>query len=182
MRPYTTSWIAQQRASSTHTKEFLGLYEVAEQVARTRGDRCRSGSVSVLGAPVTPATTPAAVLGACAIGLALGAGVGLLMYAGLARIPAGRVFGITNVLIALLAGSIASQLAKALAQAGLVERWSAPLWDSSAALAPDSALGTFLHALVGYDARPSGAQLAAYAAVLALIFFGSRLLGRPRAA
>jgi len=86
------------------------------------------------------------------------------------------------VLIALLAGSIASQLAKALAQAGLVERWTAPLWDSSAALAPDSALGTFLHALVGYDARPSAAQLAAYAAVLAIIYFGSRLLARPRAA
>lgn len=130
----------------------------------------------------TPGTTPAAVLGACAVGLALGAGVGLLMYAGLSRIPARRVFDVTNVLIALLAGSIASQLAKALAQAGLVERWTAPLWDSSAALAPDSALGTFLHALVGYDAHPSGAQLAAYAAVLAVIVFGSRLLGRPRAA
>jgi high-affinity iron transporter len=130
----------------------------------------------------TPGTTPAAVLGACAIGLALGVGVGLLMYLGLSRIPARRVFEVTNVLIALLAGSIASQLVKALAQAGLLERWSAPLWDSSAALAPDSALGTFLHALVGYDAQPSGAQLAAYAAVLALIYFGSRLLGRPRAA
>jgi high-affinity iron transporter len=36
-----------------------------------------------------------------------------------------------------------------------------------------------LHALVGYDARPSAAQLGSYLAVLALIFFGNRLL-RPR--
>ena len=130
----------------------------------------------------TPGATPAAVLGASSIGLALGVGVGLLMYLGLSRIPARRVFEVTNVLIALLAGSIASQLVKTLAQAGLLERWSAPLWDSSAALAPDSALGTFLHALVGYDAQPSGAQLAAYAAVLGVIYFGSRTLGRPRTA
>ena len=130
----------------------------------------------------TPDVTPAAVAASCALGLALGAGVGLLMYAGLSRIPARRLFEATNLLIALLAGSIASQLAKSLAQAGLLERWSTPLWDSSAALAPDSPLGTFLHALVGYDARPSGAQLAAWAAVLAFIFLGMRLLGRRRAA
>jgi high-affinity iron transporter len=83
------------------------------------------------------------------------------------------------VLIAILAGSIASQLVKSLIQAGFIERWSSPLWDTSSSLAPDSALGTFLHALVGYDARPSAAQLASYIAVLALIYAGTRLLRRP---
>jgi high-affinity iron transporter len=53
------------------------------------------------------------------------------------------------------------------------------LWDTSASLAPDSAVGTFLHALIGYDARPSGAQLASYLAVLGLIYLGTRLLRRP---
>jgi high-affinity iron transporter len=86
------------------------------------------------------------------------------------------------VLIALLAASIASQLAKSLAQAGLVERWSMPLWDSSALLAPDSALGALLHALLGYDAQPSGAQLAFYLGVLAFIVVGTRLItGAQRA-
>ncbi len=117
----------------------------------------------------------------CVIGLALGVAAGWLIYGGLSRIPARHVFTATNVLIAILAGSIASQLAKALAQAGFLEQWTAPVWDTSGALAPDSALGTFLHALVGYDAQPSGAQLASYVAVLALIFAGSRLL-RPRGA
>lgn len=118
------------------------------------------------------------VLLSCAAGLGLGVLTGALVYAGLARIPARHLFTTTNVLIALLAGSIASQLAKALAQAGLLEQGSTPLWDSSAALAPDSPLGTLLHALVGYDARPSASQLISYAGVLLLIVAGTRLMRR----
>ncbi|MEJ6000417.1 FTR1 family iron permease [Paucibacter soli] len=110
------------------------------------------------------------------LGLVLGALLGFIMYAGLARIPARRLFAVTNYLIALLAGSIASQLARALSQAGLLEVWVTPLWDSSSWLAPDSSLGTLAHALVGYDAQPSGAQLASYLAVLALIYAGSKAL------
>jgi len=110
-----------------------------------------------------------------ALGLVAGVATGGLMYAGLSRIPAQRLFATTNVLIALLAAAIASQLGRALAQAGLVERWSAPLWDSSRVLATDSPLGVVLHALVGYDAQPSGLQLASYVAVLAFIWAGARL-------
>lgn len=122
------------------------------------------------------------VLSAGTTGLALGAALGYLLYLGLSRIPVGRLFWTTNLLIALLAGSLASQLAKTLGQAGLLERWNAPLWDSSDALASDSALGTVLHALVGYDAQPSGSQLAAYLAALSFIYLGSKLLRRTRVA
>lgn len=116
------------------------------------------------------------VLLACALGLIAGAVVGVGLYAGLSRIPTQKLFAATNVLIALLAASIASQLARALTQAGLVEHGTAPLWDSSAWLAPDSGLGTLLHALVGYDARPSAMQLGFYVAVLAGIYLGTRLV------
>ena len=128
-------------------------------------------------------TSSAEVIGSCALGVGLGVGAGLLIYGGLSRIPARHVFTATNFLIALLAGSIASQLVKALTQAGFIEAWTSPLWDTSRSLAPDSALGTLLHALVGYDARPSGVQLASYLGVLALIFVGTRLMrGPPQAA
>jgi len=120
----------------------------------------------------------ASVLLACALGLFAGAVVGVGLYAGLSRIPTQKLFAATNVLIALLAASIASQLARALTQAGLVERGTAPLWDSSAWLASDSALGALLHALVGYDARPSALQLGFYVAVLAVIYMGTRLVMR----
>lgn len=126
-------------------------------------------------------TQPASAMVAGSLGLITGAGVGLIIYAGLANIPARHLFFVTNLLIALLAGSLASQLARALAQAGVLEVGTTPLWDSSHLLASDSALGTLLHALVGYDARPSAAQLASYAAVLVAIYAGTRLM-RPKAA
>jgi high-affinity iron transporter len=90
------------------------------------------------------------------------------------------VFAVTNLFIALLAASLASQLARALAQAGFLEAGSSPLWDSSALLSQDSALGTLLHALAGYDAQPTAAQLLSYLAALAFIVAGTRLLrGAP---
>lgn len=126
----------------------------------------------------TTGTSAADIALSCLLGVGLGVGAGLAIYSGLARLPTRHVFATTNALIAILAGSIASQLVKSLTQAGFVERWTAPLWDTSGTIAPDSALGTVLKALVGYDARPSAAQLASYLAVLALIFVGNRLM-RP---
>jgi high-affinity iron transporter len=114
----------------------------------------------------------------CAIGVFLGVGAGLVIYGGLSRLPTRHVFAATNALIAILAGSIASQLVKALAQAGFLEQGTTPLWDTSAVLAPDSGLGTLLHALMGYDARPSGAQIASYVGVLLLIYAGTRMMRR----
>lgn len=125
--------------------------------------------------------SPSAVLSAGFLGLAGGVMVGAALYAGLTRIPVRHVFTVTNVLIALLAGAIASQLVRAMTQAGFIESWTRPLWDTSSFLSQDSAIGTLLHALVGYDARPSGAQLASYLAVLLLIYAGTRLLSlKPR--
>jgi high-affinity iron transporter len=142
----------------------------------------REGAETVLfvsGAITGTETSTGAVVAAVILGVALGAAAGLVIYGGLARISPRHLFTTTNVLIAILAGSIGSQLVKSLAQAGFIERWTSPLWDTSQWLAPDSAIGTLLHALVGYDARPSAAQLASYLGVLALIFLGNRLL-RPR--
>lgn len=144
----------------------------------------REGAETVLfiaGAVTGGNTTFAEVAMAVVIGVGLGASAGAVIYAGLARVPTRHIFAVTNVLIAILAGSIASQLVKSLAQAGLLERWTSPVWDSSNLLAPDSALGTLLHALVGYDARPSAAQLTSYVAVLALIYVGTKLMRRASA-
>lgn len=114
-----------------------------------------------------------------AMGLSAGIGVGGLLYFGLSRIPAHRVFAVTQGLILLVTAAIASQLARALQQAGLVQSWSEPLWDSSRWLAPDSVLGTLLHALAGYDARPSGLQLLFYVATLSIVWLASRVTRLP---
>jgi high-affinity iron transporter len=109
-------------------------------------------------------------------GLAAGVVVGGLIYLGLSRVRAEHLFKVTNGLILLLAGAIASQLARALSQSGLVETWSGALWDTSNVLPTDSPVGVVLHALAGYDAQPSGLQLAFYLGTVFAIGFATRLV------
>lgn len=114
------------------------------------------------------------------LGLAAGLGVGALLYFGLSRIPVRRVMAVTQALILLVTASVASQLAKAMAQAGLIQSLAEPLWDTSAWLAPDSALGALLHALAGYEAQPTGLQLLFYVAALVGITLASRMAQPPQ--
>lgn len=105
-------------------------------------------------------------------GLAAGALVGGLLYAGLLRIPLHWFFSITGILVLLLAASMASQVARNLIQADLLPSLGAPLWDTSALLSQSSAAGTLLHGLIGYDAQPAGMQLLFYVVVLVAIASG----------
>lgn len=120
------------------------------------------------------------VMGAVA-GVICGSAAGALIYLGLSRIPVQRMFAVTNTLILLLAASIASQLARALSQAGLISRWGQPVWDTSPVLRVDSPVGTLAHALLGYEAQPTGLQLAFYALALVVIVTGSRWVRRAQA-
>lgn len=117
------------------------------------------------------------VIGAL-LGILAGMVMGALIYFGLSRVPMKRIFAVTNTLILLLAASIASQLARALAQAGLIDAWGQPLWDSSHLIRADSALGTLAHALVGYESRPTGLQLAFYLITLLVIVSGTQWIAR----
>ena len=68
------------------------------------------------------------------IGLALGAGVTALTYGGLVRIPSRYIFGVTGVLIALLAAGLAAQAIGFLEQAGVITALPNQLWNSSGIL------------------------------------------------
>ena len=111
--------------------------------------------------------------GSC-FGLLTGVAMGLLIYLGLTRIKVHYVFAVSNAFLLLLAGSLASQLAKVLAQIGWVSQGSEPLWDTSASLPEDSPPGLLLHALAGYDASPSAMQLGFYLGAITLIWLGAR--------
>lgn len=108
------------------------------------------------------------------MGLAAGALVGGLLYAGLLRIPLRWFFAVTGVLVLLLAASMASQAARLLIQADLLPSLGAPLWDTSNVLTQNSVPGTILHGLMGYDAQPAGMQVLAYVLVLVTIAAGMR--------
>lgn len=114
-------------------------------------------------------------------GVLCGVAMGALIYFGLSRVPMRRMFAVTNVLILLLAASIASQLARALSQAGLIEIWGQPVWDSSHWLRVDSAVGTVAHALVGYEAQPTGLQLGFYLVAMLVIISGTWWVKRSQA-
>lgn len=112
------------------------------------------------------------------MGLASGAIVATLLYAGLLRIPVRWFFAVTSALVLLLAASMASQAARLLIQADLLPSLAMPLWDTSGALSQNTAVGTILHGLVGYEAQPAGMQVLAYGLVLVLIAVGMRLVSR----
>lgn len=122
-------------------------------------------------------------LGGGASGLGAGLLVGGLLYAGLLRIPLRWFFSITGVLVLLLAASMASQAARFLIQADVLPSLAAPLWDTSGVLAQNSALGTLLHGMIGYDEQPAGMQLVFYVTVLVTITLGGRwVAARAKAA
>jgi high-affinity iron transporter len=125
-------------------------------------------------------TTGLSLAAGGAVGLVLAAAVSWLLYRGLVIIPMHRLFSVTNGLIALLAAGMAGQAAATLHGADLLPGWGEHLWDTSALLADDSFAGRALHALVGYSARPSGIQLAAWIGTLSLLIVFSRATGRSR--
>src|SRR3954468_5108507 len=91
-----------ESVNAGHEKPWALLTAVALAVLR-------EGAETVLfdaGAATGGSTTLAEIAMAVVIGVGLGGGIGALIYAGLARVPTRNIFTVTNVLIAILAGSI----------------------------------------------------------------------------
>jgi high-affinity iron transporter len=111
---------------------------------------------------------PAMAVGG-ALGLLAGAGLSALMYLGLVTVPARHLFRVASGLITLLAAGLAAQSIALIQQAGYFEVLTGTAWDSSWLLGDDSLGGRLVHTLIGYTARPNGAQIAAYLATVALM-------------
>lgn len=123
----------------------------------------------------------ARVLGGGALGLAAGAAVGCGMYAGLVRVPMRWFFTVTSGLVLLLAAGMAGQMARFLIQGDVLPALANPLWDTSRLLPLNSAVGTLLHVLAGYDPRPSAMQAIFYLGTLGLIALGMFAVRSTRA-
>jgi high-affinity iron transporter len=118
--------------------------------------------------------SPGTLFFSVVLGLGLGVFAGWLMYTGLGRVKPQRLFGITNTLMLMLAGSLASQLAKTANQANWITQFGEPVWDISSLLPNDSVLGMVLHGVLGFDASPALLQLLFYLATTLLIFAATR--------
>jgi high-affinity iron transporter len=143
----------------------------------------REGSEVVLflfGIAAGSHTAPLALTAGGALGLVLAALLSWLLYRGLLTIPLRHLFTVTNILIALLAAGMAGQAVAVLHAADLLPAWGEHVWDTSAVLTDESLVGRGLHALIGYSARPSGIQFAAWLATLLMLMAISRVVGRTK--
>ena len=147
----------------------------------------REGSEVVLflyGIAAQGGTSASAMVVGGGLGLLAGAAVSALMYFGLLRVPAGKLFQVTSGLITLLAAGMAAQAVLLLQNGGLLEFFTNTVWDTSWLL-PDDGQGTagmfgkLLHTLVGYTAAPNGAQLIAYGMTIVMILVLMRLVNTP---
>jgi high-affinity iron transporter len=141
----------------------------------------REGSESALfvygmmsGADMTLATAMYGTL----LGIAAGAAVGLLLYLGMLKIPMRWFFSVTSTLILLLASGMAARMAHFLVQADLLPSLKSPLWDMSAVLPTGSPIGILLHALIGYEAAPSGLEVLFYVVTFIVIMAGMLMVQR----
>lgn len=142
----------------------------------------REGAEVVLflfGIAASDGGAPLVMLAGGFVGLAGGAFLSWLLYRGLLAIPVGKLFSVTNVLVALLAAGMAGQAAGYLARAGVLPDLGNQVWDTSALLRDDTLIGRALHALVGYVDRPMGVQVAAYLLVLAALAVLGRVKHAP---
>ena len=124
-------------------------------------------------------SSAASVFAGGVAGLVLGALVCALTYFGLLHIPGRYLFAVTSLMIAFLAAGMASQAVLFLAQADVLTAFGRTLWDTSWILSEGSILGKALHTLVGYSDQPTGMQLLAYVATLAITFALMKLFAPP---
>jgi len=117
-----------------------------------------------------------AVLIGSGVGFGIGASIGVLIFYGLMALRGRFAAWLPLILLALFCGNMLAQSALQLTQADLLQSGPA-LWDSSSLLPEDSVAGRLLYALVGYESRPSAAQVACYMAGASAVIL-SALLGR----
>ncbi len=110
------------------------------------------------------------------LGLALGAALSFVTFAGLVRIPLRHLFRVTGVLLGFMAAGMAAQSVAFLEQADLATVLGRAVWNTSRVLPDNSVPGRILQTLFGYTDRPSQLQLAVYLGALTVIFGLMRLL------
>ena len=174
---YTVLWMAQQSRDFSAT-----LREAGREV--TEGSRSfaalallifltslREGSEIVLftyGVVAAGEGGHGLWLGALA-GTGLGGLLGVLLYAGLLRIPLGRVFALLSLFLTLLAAGMVVQALGFLTAVRVLPELGSPAWDASGLLPEAGPAGSILHAVLGYTDRPCGIQVIGFAVALASI-------------
>ncbi len=118
------------------------------------------------------------LLGA-AIGLAIAAVLGTLLYRGGVKMDLRTFFRVTGGLLIVVAAGLFAFSVHELQEAGVLPFLTATAFDVSGALPDDAGVGGMLHALIGYQADPTWLEVVAWLSYIAMV---GTLFLRPSAA
>ena len=110
----------------------------------------------------TFSVTAAATLAGAAVGLALAALAGWLVFATTTRLDVRAFFRVTSILLVLFAAGLVGHGVHELNEAGIIPAVVEHVWDISSVLDEDSGAGQLLGALLGYNGNPSLTEVVAY--------------------
>lgn len=170
-----------QHAKAVSHAVSVGMRPLSALALVTGAAILREGSETVLfiyGIAAGAADSLLSLVGGALIGAMAGVAIGVALYAGLLRMPVGRLFAVTSWMVLLLAAGLAAQGAGFLMQADLLPPLGSNLWDTSSLLSEASIAGKVFHTLIGYVAQPSGIQLVFYVGTLAVIGWLMRRVSR----
>ena len=114
------------------------------------------------------------MLSGAAIGLLSGLMVAVVLYRSLIKLPIRHVFSVITFLIVLLSAGMASQGVSYLVMIDELPALGQSIWNTSHIISERSIVGQLLHALMGYDDRPSGMQVLAFVGLFSLTWSAIR--------
>lgn len=107
-------------------------------------------------------STPTQTLIGGVLGLLIAVALGWLIFAAGRRLNVRAFFRVTSVLLVLFAAGLLAHSVHELQEASLLPTWIEHVWDTNHILDENSAVGSFLQALLGYNSNPSLLEVAAY--------------------
>jgi high-affinity iron transporter len=113
--------------------------------------------------------TPLQTLMGGALGLIVAIALGWLLFAAGKQLNLRAFFRMTGFLLLLFAAGLVAHGVHELQEAALLPTLVEHVWDINPILDENSALGTFLKALLGYNGNPSLLEVISYAVYLAVI-------------
>lgn len=119
-------------------------------------------------------TDAVGALAGAAIGLALAAVLGALIYASTIRLNLRLFFSVTSLLLLAFAAGLLARGVHEFQEAGVLPTINEHVWDLSGVLSEDSAVGQVVSIVFGYQASPSIESVVVYVAYWLATIFGVR--------
>ena len=119
-------------------------------------------------------TDAVGALAGAAIGLALAAVLGALIYASTIRLNLRMFFSVTSLLLLAFAAGLLARGVHEFQEAGVLATVNEHVWDLSGVLSEDSAIGQVASIVFGYQASPSIESVVVYAVYWLAMIFGVR--------